>query len=134
MALPTLLNLDDPTFAFEHAMAHRLYLGLMSPLPRFSVVPYFIDPFTAQRPSDSWHLNHQQAHNDADNVIPGSYLGPPIQGFSPNMKDENLADAWNRSWWTFSNHHQHYVESDAMLPQPQTPPPPPAPVWTYPFW
>ena len=134
MARPTLLNANDPWFAFEHAMAHRLYLGMMSPLPRFSVVPYFMDPMTAKRPADGWNFNHQRAHDDADNVIPGSYLGPATLGFSPNLVDSNLSDPWNRSWWTFINHMEHYVETDAMLPNPQTSPPAPAPTWTYPFW
>ena|SRR6516164_5242692 len=134
MTTPTLLNFDDPVFAFEHAMAHRIYLGMMAPLTRFSAVPYILDPITVRRPSDSWHLNHQQAHDDADNAIPGTYLGPAIVGYSPNMKDANLADPWNRSWWTFMNHREHFIESSAMLPAPQMPPPPPAPHWAFPFW
>ena len=91
---PVLLNPDDPWFPHVHAMSHRDYLGVMSPLTRFSAIPYFIEPFTAKRGSDNWHFNHQTAHDDADNAIPSTYMGPPaVVGFSPNMKDANLANA-----------------------------------------
>jgi hypothetical protein len=116
-------------------MAHREYLGVMSPLPRFSVIPYWVDPMTAKRPADNWHFNHQQAHDDADNAIPSTYMGPPaVVGFSPNMKDANLSDPWGKAWWTFINNREHFVESNAILPAPQIPPPPPAPIIKYPFW
>jgi hypothetical protein len=135
MAHPTLLNADDPWFSFQHAMNHRDFLGVMSPLTRFSGIPYFIDPFTARRPADNWHFNHQTAHDDADNAIPSTYMAPPaVVGFSPNMKDANLANAWDKSWFIFLNHMEHFVESQAILPAPQIPPPPPAPIIKYPFW
>jgi len=136
MARPSLLNSSEPTFAFEHAMAHRNAMGVMSPLTRFSVIPYFIDPMTAQRSADWWLLDHQQAHNDAMNNLPASYLGPIVvgTGVGANLVDTNLTNPWTKSWWMFANHLEHYVGSNTILPQPTTPPPPPAPIWTFPFW
>jgi hypothetical protein len=134
MAAPSLLDMRDSGFAFEHVMAHRLYLGVMSPLTRFSVIPYFIDPMTAKRPADGWHLNHQQAHNDALNNLPAQYLGDIAAGVGSDLADTNLDNPASRSWWTFFNRIEHYVGSNTILPQPVTPPPPPSPTFTYPFW
>src|SRR5262245_17165608 len=134
MARPTLLNFHDPAFPWEHAMAHRNFIGVMSPLPRFTVIPYFIDPFTAKRPGDNWHMNHRRAHDDADDALPDKYLGTVGFGVSGILVDSDLNDPVSRSWWTFINHTEHYVESNNILPQPQMPPPPPAPIWVFPFW
>jgi hypothetical protein len=136
MARPSLLTTADVGFVWEHAMAHRNALGVMSPLTRFSAVPYFIDPFTARRPADQWHFDHQQAHDDSQNHLPADYLGDIVvgTGVGANLVDSDLSDPWNRSWWTFKNHIEHFVGSNTILPQPQTPPPPPAPVWKFPFW
>ena len=119
-------------------MTHRDALGVMSPLVRFSVIPYFLDPLlNVGTPASFWHLDHQQAHNDAANNLPATYLGDIIPlgiSIGANLVDSNLDDPWNRSWWTFINHMEHYIGSNTILPQPQTPPPAPAPVFTYPFW
>jgi hypothetical protein len=116
-------------------MAHRNALGVMSPLPRFSVVPYFIDP--AQNigtPGSKWHLNHQQAHNDALENLP-SYFGASTVGLPSGgiLRDYNLDDPRQRAWWTFQNWQEHYVGGDAILPNVQ-PQPPAIGRWTYPFW
>ena len=136
MAHPTLLNMDDPWFEWQHAMSHRDFLGVMSPLTRFSVIPYWLEPITDQRPAGPWRFNHQQAHLDAMNNLPATYLGEIVPGtaVNANLVDSNLDDAWNRSWITFQNHMEHYVGSARILPAPQTPPPPPAPIIKYPFW
>ena len=158
MPLATLLNPDDPWFAFEHANAHRNLLGVMSPLTRFSVLPYFLDPLGDVNTSASgWRFDHQQAHNDTDNQLPETFTSQSL-GFSSsaNLVDSNLADPWNRSWWTHTNHMEHYVDNNTVLPQTDlyyevtpdpipnpTPPPPtiqPPPywvqyrTWTFPFW
>lgn len=117
-------------------MAHRNALGVMSPLHRFSVIPYFIDPMVQNDPpAGAWHLNHQQAHNDAANHLPEEF-GSGILGIAlwANLLDYNLEDPDSRAWWTFTNHLEHYVGSNTILPQSAPQPPPPAPQWTYPFW
>jgi hypothetical protein len=136
MSGPTLSNPADPWFAFQHAMYHRNALGVMSPLTRFSVIPYFIDPATGKRSADSWYLNHGQAHNDAMNNLPSTYLGEVTagSGVGANLVDTVLDNPWSRSWWVFQNNLEHYVGANTILPAPQIPPPPPAPTWTFPFW
>lgn len=138
MSRVSLLNSNEAVFGFEHWMAHRDALGVMSPLVRFSVIPYFLDPLlNLGEPAGPWHFNHQQAHNDAANNLPATYLGDIVPlgiALGANLVDSNLNDAWNRSWWTFQNHIEHYIGSAVILPQPQTLPPAPAPMFTYPFW
>lgn len=104
MSFASLLNIPaDPrgraAFAFDHDMIHRFYLTKMPPDSR----SWPLDPsYAANEPSSSWHLNHQQLHNDFNRAfsIP-----------SPNsiVKETNLTDARNRTWWTFINHSEHYV-------------------------
>jgi hypothetical protein len=137
MALVTLLNINDPAFGFENAMATRNELGVMSPLTRFSVIPYFLDPImpVMPTPADWWNLNHQQAHNDAMNALPYAYLSDIDLSFAvgANLVDTDLNDPEERSWWTFINHLEHFVSSNAILPNPQIPPTE-GPIFVYPFW
>jgi hypothetical protein len=126
MAVVTLLNLEETnaTFDFEHAMAHRNYFGAMYPLPRFSVLPYLIDPTqNGELPASKWHLNHQQAHNDVLPVIPSryNYFAPTDEVglfIGSNLIDTDLADEGQRKWWTFANHMEHYIANNALLPFP----------------
>jgi hypothetical protein len=132
-------------FHFEHAMAHRVNLMVMSPLTRFSAVPYFYEPEQnlapparlvpgTARPSN-WHLNHQQAHNDALNEVPTVYITTPQKGVlsQVNVVDTNLDDIERTTWWTFVNHHNHYTTEGAILPIPPPPHPPPIP-YVPTFW
>ena len=116
-------------------MAHRNGLGIMSPLDRFSIVPYLLDPMDPENPlsGDSWMLDHQQAHNDAMANLPtefgASTIGLHIGGI---LRDYNLDNPEQRTWWTFQNHMEHYVGGNSISPN--VPFPPPAPQWMYPFW
>lgn len=113
-------------------MAHRTFMGVMSPLNRFSVMPYFIDPMTGidQRASP-WHRNHLQAHNDCALYLPEEYDSTAV-GLAnwANLAEYRLSDPASRSWWTFANHLEHYVGANSILP----PIPTAEPDWTYPFW
>lgn len=134
MSRVVLLNSRDPWFAFDHAMAHRNGLGVMAPLDRFSVVPYLLDPMSdISIPGGSWHLDHQQAHNDALANLPSQFgaatVGLHIGGI---LRDYDLDNTRQRLWWEFQNHQEHYVGGNTILPSVQIPPP--APQWTYPFW
>jgi hypothetical protein len=124
---------DNPTqramFWFEEAMIHRRELGAMSPLNRFSVLPYFIDPFLS---NTMWLLTHQQAQNDANTTMPTWNEAPPpaYPGTlltsvpeTQNLIDVNLDDQRQRAWWTFANHREQLIAMDNLPP-----------VLTYPFW
>jgi hypothetical protein len=145
MALPSLLRLGSTTeersaFTFEHANAHRNLLGAMSPLTRFSVLPYLLEPMTG---SSAWRLNHQTAHNDALTTLPtfpwsfwieASYTPPPGEevpapGYAPDVLplgvgfNQNLIDidmqnpnVENMQWWLFANHNEHLL-AQAVLPE-----------------
>ena len=134
MSRAVLLNSNDPWFAFDHAMAHRNGLGIMSPLDRFSAIPYFVDPMVGvAEPASIWHLRHQQAHNDALANLPTEFGASTVGLFiGQNLRDYNLDDARLRTWWTFENHMEHYVGGNTISPNVYIPPP--APQWTYPFW
>lgn len=138
-----LLNPDDPTFDFHHAMSHRAYMAIMAPLTRFSVMPYFIEPapHPPPRPATMWPLKHQRAHDDFTNAVPSTYNGARF-GILTNqiLVDNDLRTPEGRSWNTFVNFQEHYIADQTMQPLPTptavTLPPP----WfvrtgmTYPFW
>jgi hypothetical protein len=129
----------EPAFTFDHAMNHRAYLGQMSPLDQYTVVPYFIDPPQDQGISASqWHLNHQQSHNDALHAIPNNWnfyatlpLPDPDIGLfiGQNLRDTSFDNQGQKLWWTFANHMEHYIANAATLPASTEPP-----FQTFPFW
>ena len=159
MARATLLNVFDPWFGFEHAMAHRNALAVIGfqpaggtvtnpiparpPLSKFSAIPYFIDPMqNTGRRAGKWHLNHQQAHDDAFRNLPSQYyFAPPPPGtlgsvtfglrIGGNLVDTSFADDRQLKWWEFQNHIEHYVGSTVIAPAPA---PKPAPQSIFPFW
>jgi hypothetical protein len=125
-------SLRDDTFAFEHNQGHRQLWGSMAPLTRFSVLPYTLYP--GETNQGGWHLDHEQAHRDAQNSLPGTFGGvgfldlilgllPPefifpeiptaqqgtISQLSPgfNIQDYDLSVRNQREWWTFQNHYWH---------------------------
>jgi hypothetical protein len=106
----------------------------MAPLDRFSVIPYFIDPEqNVGTPGSMWHLDHQTSHNDALQHLPTEFGAATVGLFiGQNLRDTNLDDARQRTWWTFQNHMEHYVGGDTILPNVYLPPP--AIQWQYPFW
>lgn len=115
-------------------MAHRNALGVMSPLDRFSIIPYFVDPDLGDnRPASMWNLDHQQAHNDALNNLPSAF-GATTVGLriGQNLVDSNLSDPEQRRWWTFQNHMEHYVGGNTITPNTYFPEP--AVQWIWPFW
>jgi hypothetical protein len=128
--------MQEPTFGFEHAMAHRRLLGSMAPLTRFSVVPYELTP---GRNLDMWHRDHQQAHNDVQATIagylggfgygvfrfPGQPIPPPHVIPAPegtvsqlslayNIEDYDLRSESQQRWWAFQNHQAH-LDAESVL-------------------
>jgi len=109
---PSLLQIG-PSFPWEHQNAHRELLGALSPLYRYSTLPYFMTPLDQSLP----RLIHQQAHLDA--------MPTPAVALSPNLLDTWPKDK-NReslSWWLFANHNSHYIAQNEMDSE-----------LTYPFW
>ena len=142
MPLAVLLNADDPLYEFEHMMQHREYFAIMSPLDRFSVLPYLLDPaFGTEIRAGPWNLHHQQAHNDFSETVPAYWNAQTVGfGISANniMVDSNQDDPESRTWFTFLNHQEHYITNEAILPLPASELSPPG--WwnevtlVYPFW
>jgi hypothetical protein len=131
----TLVQLsEDPArqraFEFDHLMAHRTNLGAMSPLTRFSLVPYQLDPATNK---PMWHLIHGQAHVDFTDTLPYWYYlvnpaywpneGVGIPSRQP-LVDTDLENDEKRTWWTFVNHQEHLAaQNSASFVE-----------WVFPFW
>lgn len=141
MAIATLLTEprgpgQDATFSFEHAMAHRELTGGMATavevfdpltgtafilpgttgLAGFSALPY--GPLDPQLHASLWHLDHGQAHSDAQQRLP-DFFGFTSFGRmnpAPNFVDFNLQRPGHRTWWTFANHHDH-LTAQSVLPQ-----------------
>jgi hypothetical protein len=125
MALASLLvrSHPKPTWAFEHAMAHRWMLGAFPP-SNFSIVPYELDP---ENNHPAWHLNHGQAHTDAlSGIAPGATAGPgqpyptPLGLFGApipanHLVDGNLQNRERQIWWTFQNHHDHFISTTVLV-------------------
>jgi hypothetical protein len=112
--------MQDETFSFEHAMAHRGLMGSLSPLSGFSVVPYVLDPGFND---DAWHRDHTQAHTDAQGSLPGLFVGrfpvPTGQtvgflGPGFNIEDYDISSHESRAWWTFQNHYWHLDAASAQ--------------------
>lgn len=144
MSLATLLVMStkpdpnqDPTFSFEHAQAHRTLLGSMSPLTRYSALPYLLSPNANN--SGMWHRDHQQAHSDFTDTLPGYFGGfgfnlwGPIggtggtvsqQGPAYNIEDYDLTSEPALNWWTFQNHYAHLNAQQVQTSE----------LWIFPFF
>jgi hypothetical protein len=136
-------DIENPTFSFEHAMSHRTLLGTMSPLTRFSVLPYFLDPMQyTDIVAGNWHIIHWQAQSDAFSYLPSYYNAynyirtithpqppppqPPIPPTSvpptlglPNgqvMSDADFSTDEGLKWWEFTNMIEHQVAEGTILP------------------
>ena len=152
MSIVALLNSNDPMFEFEHMMAHREYFAVMRPLYQFNVLPYLLDPSTAQSPADDWNNRHRTAHDDFNSNLPSNFnngytittvtpVPPPTPPHPPYQQATAIDGAGTfgiqapgillegrgstpeqQSWWTFVNHQQHYEANNAILPLPTTSP------------
>lgn len=112
MSTATLINMDDPLWVFEEAMATRTLLGGMSPLDRFSVLPYLLDPMVDM---PFWRLNHQQAQDDAIRTL-GVFTIPAPQPLQDNKLDSPTA----RAWFSFVDELEMRIAT-SVLPSPLLP-------------
>lgn len=111
MSFPMLLHMPDnprgqAAFAFDHDMIHRYYLTRMPPASRV----YLLDPtYDLNMPAGPWHFDHQQAHNDFNSAF-------NIPSPRSIVREGNLSDARNKTWWTFINHQEHYRANLELAP------------------
>ena len=125
MGWPALLVFPDQNneawrnaWSFDHAMAHRYVMQVMGPLTQWTSMPYFIDPMNYDaQPATVWPQYHGQAHSDMNSFLPPYPTAPPgdvgIQT-SQNLVDTPYNDPGSQSWWTFANHREHVVATDAI--------------------
>jgi hypothetical protein len=108
MALASLLTLPTNAraavgFVFDHDQEHRSMLAALDTQNG----PPILDPapikLTGPR-AGIWHINHQTSHDDFSVAIFG-YQSPH------NMADATFADQSSLAWWTFVNHHEHYLNN-----------------------
>lgn len=107
MALASLLALprnqrEAYGFVFDHDQEQRSMFTALDP----SVGnPPILDPApikaTAER-AGVWHYNHHHAHEDFS-------IGAFGYRLTQNMADATFAEKSSLSWWTFVNHHEHYL-------------------------
>jgi hypothetical protein len=127
LAPPTPENLDS--WQFDHANAHRQLLGAMSEpfftfqdllvrggLSMFSALPYWVDP---QLNVGMWHLDHGQAHADAQTTLVAWFGFTPVElktGMAPNpdFVDFDLKDPSHLQWWTHQNHVSHLTAQSTL--------------------
>lgn len=115
----TLMNSNDPMYAWNHAMDHRTLLGAMPAYDRiptnvFSAVPYWIHP---QRNDGMWHLNHNQAHLDAITTPPPTF-GQPY----PGLYLDPIQNDGQQRWFTWANEREHLTAHSMYdLTQPMFP-------------
>lgn len=128
MALCNLLRMGPTSgeragFAHDHRVSHRTYALGMSPLSRFAVMPYLIDP---QQENGKYYLNHQQSHWDFNSALqsfPTYYFQtaptPMPMGLpsNQNLIDTDLTNQDKVTWWTWVNHNEHYA-AQVSMPQP----------------
>ena len=87
-----LTELERWAFTFEHDRAHRKSHGPTS---------YVLDPMRRENgPGSKWHLDHQQAHNR---------MARPPPSVLTVLRDSNLFNLRQKTWWEFANHHEHFL-------------------------
>jgi hypothetical protein len=117
---PNLLVVPQGDFAegawgWDHAMAHRLLLGSMAPLTRYSVIPYWIDPTQDTGP---WAQDHDQAHDDFRVDLPVMwgwwYIGEQEYGIeSAHQFLDTVPDNYGAlAFWTFVNQQDHFIANE----------------------
>ena len=107
MPLASLLTLPTNArgavgFVFDHDQEHRSMFAALEPGP---AMPPILDPapIEATLPrAGNWHYDHHNSHNEFSVAIFG-FQTPQ------NMADATFADKSSLSWWTFVNHHEHYL-------------------------
>jgi hypothetical protein len=109
MTIANLLVLPPPenrparwAFIFDHQQAHLALLPKGRSRP--STLPLVLDPMQNENlPGSKWHLDHQQAHNNARGNIHSDQI----------LRDSNLGDRTAALWWTFINLQEHRLMAAA---------------------
>lgn len=123
------INGDGRVWTFEHAMAHRPWVGTWTLEYRgnYSAVPYLIgNHYKEPLPdTDDWRLWHQQSHWDSLNAPP-SPMGPFTAPVTQVLWMSGPSDPDQRKWWTFANFQEHTLASQNIAQN--------AFPLAYPFW
>lgn len=108
MTTATLINMNDRLWPFEEAMGHRLLLTGMSPLDRFSALPYFLD---LQVGTPFWRLNQQQAQDDAIKTLGVVTIPAPAP-----LMDNQLETPQQRAWLSFVDEMEMRIAASSLQP------------------
>jgi hypothetical protein len=109
MPLCSLLNLPTDgraamAFVFDHDQEHRsLYNAANTPGSRG---PGLLDPAPLAQTTvraGNWHYDHQVAHDDFNQALYAARFG------RENIADTSFVEPASLAWWTFVNHHEHYL-------------------------
>lgn len=123
-----LLYVGDPVvYGFEHAMDHRLWIGLRGDdRSGYSIIPYWIGQRYGDELHDvpEWRLNHQVAHWDAL-YPPADPMGPFSAPVGQVLWMSGPSDP-TAKWWEFANHQEHYLAAQNIAENQFT--------LYYPFW
>jgi len=108
MTVATLMNINDPSFNFDHRIAHEAMLIDEVGSVNFSGIPYWLDPVFGDTavPSGWENTLHAQAHADFLSLFPAPNGGSGM----PSLNDVTLNDETS-AWWQFSNFQLHYTAS-----------------------
>jgi hypothetical protein len=115
MSLASLLTLPTNErgawgFVFDHDQTHRSMFAALQPSgPTQSVgaLPPILDPAPirqTERRAGNWHFDHQAVHDQFNVAIFGVQT-------PQNMADATFAEKSSLTWWTFVNHHEHYLNN-----------------------
>jgi hypothetical protein len=105
MTIATLLNINDPNFAFDHDRLHRTMTAALP--PGFTALLDLIQAATV--PAGWWNTNHAQAHADFASAFPAINWPSKVA-----IADINLSTG-PTEWWALSNRTLHNI-ADTMLP------------------
>lgn len=121
MAIDTLMtggSQEHPAFGLEHAASHQVILQALntrSNNTQFAIEPAYFDPRSAAAgaPATMWQLKHQNAHDNANELLPPFY-GSTAVGLNAGqtLVDSDLEEQSGLTWSLFVNLQLHYA---AML-------------------
>ena len=106
MSIATLLNLNDPNYAFDHDQMHRAMANATPPSGLFPI----LDPIQdINVPNGWWDVNHAQAHQDFASAFPAI-------NWPSNVAITDVALSTGPSeWWALSNRTLHNL-ANTVLP------------------
>lgn len=108
-AIAALANVPSTTaeremWAFAHAAHHTDIIRVIYQVVKIALPSYILDPFDP-RDISVWADQHQQMHNDMDQIL----------GISPfNLDDIDWSDQRTLGGWIFNNFSEHYQAANIL--------------------